>query len=69
MCRLFDSQQCDFETYLANRDWKGRDQLQKKAGVVAYLIEAKNDILLAKDSNLSRSPGFEGLLPGGGQKR
>ena len=69
MCRLFDWQQCDFETYLANRDWKGRDQLQKKAGVVAYLIEAKNDILLAKDSNLSRSPGFEGLLPGGGQKR
>jgi hypothetical protein len=69
MCRLFDWQQCDFETYLANRDWKGRDQLQKKAGVVAYLIEAKNDILLAKDSNLSRSPGFEGRSRGAPSRR
>ncbi len=41
----------------------------RRARCWQFMIEAKNDILLAKDSNLTRSPGFEGLLPGGGQKR
>ena len=41
--------------------------MQKKAGVIAYMLEALYDVLLSPASNVSRSPGFEKMLAGGGQ--
>ena len=46
-----------------------RDYLQKQLGVVAYMGESICDVAIAEDRNKSRSPGCEGLLPGGGQLR
>ena len=69
MCRLLDWSQCGFETYLSTKTWRQRDLLQKKAGVIAYMFEALYDLMLALKVNVSRSPGFEALLPGGGQVR
>ena len=55
------------EDALAGKTWHQRDLLQKKAWVIAYMFEALYDVLLSPASNVSRSPGFEKMLAGGGQ--
>ena len=67
MCQLFNWASDSFEDALAGKTWNQRDLLQKKAGVIAYMFEALYDVLLSPAANVSRSPGFEKMLAGGGQ--
>ena len=67
MCQLFNWASDSFEDALAGKTWNQRDLLQKKAGVIAYIFEALYDVLLSPAANVSRSPGFEKMLAGGGQ--
>jgi hypothetical protein len=66
---LFDWTRLGFDHYLRQKEWGSRDYLQKQLGVVAYMGESICDVAIAEDRNKSRSPGCEGLLPGGGQLR
>ena len=67
--QLFDWTRLGFDHYLRQKEWGSRDYLQKQLGVVAYMGESICDVAIAEDRNKSRSPGCEGLLPGGGQLR
>ena len=67
VAKLFTWGDGHFDVYLQNKKWGGRDYLQKQLGVVAYMCEMLYDLMIAEGDNVSRSPGCEALLPGGGQ--
>ena len=67
VAKLFTWGDAAFDVYLQTKKWGTRDYLQKQLGVVAYLCELTYDLMIAEADNVSRSPGCEALLSGGGK--